>query len=134
MPVGRIVVTEDRQHPLHCNAGRVHRREDHRLLLVQRSGRRGLAHENAQLAARVASARSPPFAAVENVFFSAALDARLDVGGVGGGDFGLGHGEARTNRPGQKRLEPALLLLGRAVTHEDFHIPRIGRRAIEDLG
>ena len=54
MPVRRIVIAEYRQHPAHGDAGRVHRHQDHRLLLMPGRGGIGLAHEDGDAAARVA--------------------------------------------------------------------------------
>ena len=112
-----------------------HRRhEDHRLLPVPAALRVGLAHEDAELAARVARARGPPLAPVEDVVVAVALDAASDVGGVGGGDARLGHGEARADLAGEQRFEPLLLLLGRAVAGQHLHVAGVGRRAVEHLG
>jgi hypothetical protein len=62
-----------------------------------------------------------------------ALDARLDVGRVRGGHSGLRHGEGRADAPLEERLQPLLLLLGRAVAHQHFHVAGVGRAAIERL-
>jgi hypothetical protein len=94
----------------------------------------GLAHEDGDLAARVAGAGAPPFAAVDHIVVAVSHDFGLNVGGVGRSHFGLGHGEARANLAGQQRLEPAVLLLGRAVLRQHFHVARVGRRAIEHFG
>ncbi len=56
-----------------------------------------------------------------------------DVGGVGGGDVRLGHGEARADLARQQRFEPALLLLGRAVADQHFHVAGVRGRAVEHL-
>src|SRR5207249_7002206 len=59
--VGRVVVTEYGQHAEHLDARRVAGHQDYRLLLVAiRVLRVGLAHEDENLAARVADARAPP--------------------------------------------------------------------------
>ena len=50
------------------------------------------------------------------------------------GDGGLGHREARADLAGEQRLQPALLLLLRAVARQHFHVAGVGRRAVEDLG
>ena len=56
MSVRRIVVAEHGEHPANGHAWRVHRHENHRLLLVPRRGGIRLAHEDRDLAARVAGA------------------------------------------------------------------------------
>src|SRR5438093_9277 len=82
--VRRVVVAEDRQHPLDRDALAVARHHDHRLLLVL-VGILGirLAHEDQDLAARVADARGPPLVAVDHVLGAVAHDGRFEVGGVG---------------------------------------------------
>src|SRR5436190_14228694 len=62
-----VVVAEDGEESLDREAGRVHGHEDHRLLLVGGGGWVGLAHEDANFAARVAGTRGPPLAAVNDV-------------------------------------------------------------------
>ena len=94
----------------------------------------GLAHEDRDPAARIAGARDPPLAAVDDVVVAVAHDARLDVGRVRRSDVRLGHREARADLAGEQRLEPALLLLGGAVADQHFHVAGVGRRAVEDLG
>ena len=116
------------------DARRVHRHQDHRLLLVAGRGRIGLAHEDQDLAARIAGAGDPPLAAVDDVVVAVADDARLDVGRVRRGDVGLGHREARADLAGEQRLEPSPALLRRAVADQHFHVAGVGRRAVEDLG
>src|SRR5436189_96524 len=59
----------------------------------------GLAHNDVDLAARVASARGPPLAAIDDVFLALALDVHLDVGRIRGGHRGLGHQERRADLP-----------------------------------
>src|SRR5437588_13059902 len=63
--VRRVVIAEHRQHPLDCDAWSVERHEDLRLLLVARIIRAGLAHQDRDLATRIADARRPPLAAVD---------------------------------------------------------------------
>ncbi len=134
MAVGRVVVAEHRQVAQHLDAGRVHRHQDHRLLRMLGRFGVGLAHEDHDLAARVVGAGGPPLAAVDHVVIAIALDAGFDVGGVAGGHGGFGHGEGRADLAGQQGLEPLLLLLGRAVAHEGFHVAGVGRGAVEGLG
>jgi hypothetical protein len=117
------------------DARRVERQEDLRLLLMaRRDFRIGLAHQDRDLAARIASARRPPLAAVDHVMIAIALDAGFDVGRVGGGHRRLGHQEGGADFAVHQRLQPLLLLLLGAVAHEHFHVAGIGRRAIEHFG
>src|SRR5262245_24886674 len=64
MPVRRVVVPEYAEEAHNANAQRVHRHQDYRLLLVRRRGGIGFAHENANLAARIAGAGGPPLASI----------------------------------------------------------------------
>ena len=80
--VRRVVKAEHRQHLLHLDAGSIERHQDLRLLLVLRRLRIGLAHQDRDLAAGIADARRPPFAAVDDVVIAILFDARFDVGGV----------------------------------------------------
>ena len=133
--VRRVVVAEDREHALHAHAGRVPGHEHHGLLDVA-VGVRGvrLAHEDEELAARVARAGREPLAGVVHVLVAVAHDAAGDVRGVRRGHVGLGHGEARADLAGQQRCQPALLLRGRAVAREHLHVARVRRAAVEHLG
>src|SRR5256885_1696091 len=104
----------------------------HRLLLVLGGVLRvGLAHEDEDLAARVADARRPPFEAVDHVVVAAADDRGFDVRRVRGGHLGLGHREGGADLALEQRLEPLRLLLGRAVPLQDLHVAGVGRRAVE---
>ena len=75
----------------------------------------GEAHEDADLAVGVAGAGRPPLAAVEHDLVAVEGGGGLHVGGVGAGDARLGHQEGAAHPPVEQRLEPLLLLLGRAV-------------------
>ena len=57
------------------DARRVHRHQDHRLLLMRRRVGVALAHEDRDPAARVAGAGDPPLAAVDDVVVAVAHDA-----------------------------------------------------------
>ena len=131
MAVRRVVVAEHRQHPLDDDAGGVHRHQDLRLLLVARVARVGLAHQDRDLAARIAGAGREPLAAVDLVVVAVALDAGLDVGGVGGRHRRLGHQERGADLAVHQRPQPLLLLLLAAVAQEHFHVAGIRRRAVE---
>ena len=133
VPVRRVVEAEHRQHALDAHAGRVHRHEDHRLLLMLRRVGVAATHEDRDAAARVAGAGDPPLAAVDDVLVAVARDAGADVGGIRRGDVGLGHREAGANLAGEQRLEPLPLLLGRAVADQHFHVAGVGRGAVEHL-
>jgi hypothetical protein len=82
MAMRRVVKAEHRQHLLHLDAGGVERHQYLRLLLVLRRLRIGLAHQDRDLAAGIADARRPPFAAVDDVVIAILFNARFDVGGV----------------------------------------------------
>ncbi len=75
----------------------------------------------------------PPLAAVDDVVIALALDAGLDVGGIGRGHRRLGHREGAADLALQQRLEPLPVVLGRAVAGDGLHVAGIGRRAVEDL-
>ena len=133
--VGHAVEAEDRQRTLDLDAGRVHRHEDHRLLLVAvRIARIALAHEDADLAARVGGVGRVPLVAVDDVVVAIAHDRALDIGRVGGGHRRLGHGETGADFARQQRLQPFLLVGFRAVALQHLHIAGVGRVTIEDLG
>src|ERR1019366_7526900 len=72
--VRRVVVAEDRQVAQYLHTRRIARHEHHRLLSVPRTVRIGLAHENEYLAARIAGARRPPLATVNDVLIAVAND------------------------------------------------------------
>src|SRR5438105_2331455 len=79
----RVVVAKDGEGTDDSDPRRVARHQDHRLLLVARRVRVGLAHQDENLAARVHRARGPPFARVDDVAAVAlAADRGFDVGGV----------------------------------------------------
>jgi len=109
--------------------------QDHRLLLVARGiVGIGLAHQDVELAARVAGAARPPLAAVDHVMVAVALDAALDVGRIRRGDVRLGHEERRADPALEQGLEPLLFLLLGAVALDRLHVARVRRRAVEHLG
>jgi len=128
-----MLVAVDRQRPLHRDARRVHRHQDHRLLPVLRCRRVALAHDDGDLAARRHGPGRPPFASLDDIVVAVAKDRGLDVGGVGGGDARLGHGEAGADLAFEQGFEPALLLLGRAVDRQDLHVADVGGVAVEHL-
>ena len=84
VPVGRMVVAEDRQPAHDLDAWRVAGDENHRLLPVPfRILRIGLAHDDKELASPVGSSGGPPFAAVDDIVVALPLDTAFDIGGVG---------------------------------------------------
>ena len=85
--------------------------QHHALLGVAGRIRVGLAHGDVDGATRIAGARCPPLAAVDHVVIAIAFDARGDVGGIAGGDIGLGHGEGRADLALKQGFEPARLVL-----------------------
>ncbi|MNN82863.1 hypothetical protein D3C81_1998480 [compost metagenome] len=91
------------------------------------------AHEDQDLAARVASAGSPPFLAVDDPLVTVTHSTGGHVSGVGGRDVRLGHGEGRADLATQQGFEPTLLLLFVGVTHQHFHVAGVRRRAVERL-
>ncbi len=134
MAVRRVVIAEHRQHLFNRDAWGVERHEDLRLLLVARIIRTALAHQDRDLAARIADARRPPLATVDDVVIALALDAGLDVGRVRRGDRRLRHQEGGADFAVHQRPQPFALLLAVAVADEHFHVAGIGRGAVEHLG
>ena len=132
--VRSMIVTEYAQHAYDLDPRRVHGNEDHRLLLVVWRRRVALAHQDRDLASRVAGPGRPPLSPVDNVGVPIAPDTRFDIGGVRGCDIGLRHGEAGSNLAFQQWIEPLLLLLGGPITRQHLHIARVGGRTIENFG
>src|ERR1700733_15158447 len=91
-------------------------------------------HEDRDPAARVSSAGRPPLAPIDDIGIAVPDDGRPNVRRVRARHLGLGHGEAAPNPAIEQRLEPRALLFRSAVSLEDFHVARVGRRAIEYLG
>ena len=75
----------------------------------------GADHDDVDLAARVAGAGGEPLLAVQHPLVAVELGVERDVGGIRGGDARLGHDEGRADLALQQRLQPLLLVLGRAV-------------------
>ena len=78
----RLGVAEDRRAALDSHAWGVKRAEDHRLLLVGRGRRIGLAHDHEDPAVGVQRPGRPPLAPVEHVLVAFAFDPHRDVGRV----------------------------------------------------
>jgi hypothetical protein len=79
-------------------------------------------------------ARRPPFAPVDHVAVAVAHDLGADVRRVRRRDGRFGHREPGADLAGQQRFQPALLVRVAAVAREDFHVPGVGRGAVEHLG
>src|SRR3981081_3201748 len=92
-----------------------------------------LAHKDEELAAWVHRPRCPPLPAVDHDVVALANDAALDVGRVRGRDIRLRHRATGADLCIQGRAQPSILLFRCAVAGEDLHIPRVRRRAVEDL-
>ena len=69
--------------------------------------------------------------AVDHELVALADRARLQQRRIRPGGVRLGHRERRADVAGQQRLEPALLLLGRAGEREDLRVPRVRRGVAE---
>src|ERR1700693_2803491 len=110
VPVGSMIIAEYREHALYRYARRVHRDQNHGLLLMfRRSGVR-LAHEDRDFAAWIARARGPPFAAVDHIVIAIAGNAARDVGGIGRRYRRFRHRKARTYLAREQWLQPSFLL------------------------
>ena len=129
-----VLVAEDLDRTDVLDPGGVHGHQHHRLLQVARRVGVGLAHDDEDLAPVARRTRDEPLVAVDHVVVAVASDRALDVGGVARGDGRLGHREGRADLAGRQRLQPSLLLLGRAEHREDLHVPGVGRRAVARLG
>jgi len=78
-------------------------------------------------------AAGPPLPPGDDVFVAVALDPGGDVSRVAAGHVGLGHGERGPDLTGQQRLQPPLLLLFRPEQVQQFHVPGVGRLAVDRL-
>ena len=132
--VGSVVVAEQTRGPLDLDPGRVLRHEDHALAPMTLRVRIGHAHDDQQLAARRHRSRCPPFATVDQIVVTVALDPRGDVRRVRGGDFRLGHRKRRSDLALEQRLEPRALLLVGAEQRQQFHVAGVRGGAVDRLG
>mmetsp|Transcript_89875 Transcript_89875/g.257464 ORF Transcript_89875/g.257464 Transcript_89875/m.257464 type:complete len:354 (-) Transcript_89875:587-1648(-) len=71
-----VLLAEDRQRPQDVHAWCVTWHEDHRLLLVQRSGKARFAKQHENLALGPDGARDPPLVAIDHILVTVSLDAR----------------------------------------------------------
>jgi len=135
MAVRGVVFAIDRQCPHDLDAWRVGGHQDHRMaLMLGLVVAAGLDHYDIDLAARVARARRPPFFAVEHVVVPVGDAGHGDVGGIRRRHVRLGHQIGGADFSLEQRLQPGLLLLGRAIALEYFHVAGVRRRAVEGFG
>ena len=130
--LGSVVLAEGQHRPQQGDAWRVHRHEQLRLLLVDRTIRPGLTHEDHDLAVQRARARAPPLGTVDHVLAARLVpgDRDANVGRIARGDGGFRHGEARADAPLEQRQQPAPPLLRVGVPREHLHVARVGARAV----
>ena len=92
MPVRRIIIPVNMQHPMHGNPLRIRRHKHNRLLLIRIALlRRRLPHHDVDLASVVPGAGGPPFRPVQDPLVAFLAHRQLDVRRVGGGDVRLRH-------------------------------------------
>jgi hypothetical protein len=104
-----------------------------RLLLVRRRVGAGAHHGDQDLAARAAGTRDVVLLAVDDPLVAFQHRRGGHVLGVGRGVVQLGHRVGRADLAVQQRLEPLLLLLGRAHALEHLHVAGVGGRAVHAL-
>lgn len=90
-----------------------------------------LTHHDADLASWVSSTRDPPLLAVDEVPIGVLDDGGLNVGCITGGDCRFSHGETGPYLTIEQRNEVLLLLFWAGIHHQEFHVARIWRRAVE---
>jgi hypothetical protein len=114
--------------PEDLHAGRVHRARGSATAGTCRCRRLGLVlhHDDHDLAARVAGAGDVVLLAVDHPLVAHELGARGDVLGVRRRHARLGHRVGRTDLAVQQRLQPLLLLLGRADRSSTSMLPVSG--------
>ncbi len=69
--------------------------------------------------------------AVDHPLLAVAHGARLQLRRIGAGRVRLGHAEGAAQVAGEQRMQPAILLLGRAGHREDLRVARVGRGVAE---
>jgi len=108
--------------------------QDHGLLAVQRCGRIGLAHENED------SQRGSPRAGRSTTCGRCsrndrrAHDGRLDIRGIARRDVRARSWRRPSGFAVEQRLEPSLLLFGRGIAGQHFHVAGIRGRALKASG
>ena len=65
------------------------------------------------------------YGAIQHVFVAFATDVQLDIGGIAGGNVGLGHQERGPDLTLEQGFQPLLLLCVIAVLGEHFHVTSI---------
>src|SRR3546814_5916016 len=78
-----MIIAIDGEEPLDLDARRIEVDQDHGLLPVNLCLRVGFAHQDRELAARIAGPRRPPFASVNDIMLAVAPNGRTNVGSVG---------------------------------------------------
>ena len=130
----RMVGAEHMHRADHLHAGRVHRHQDLRLLQMRRRIRARLDHGDHDLAARIARVGDVVFLAVDHPLIALEHGGGRDVLGVRRGHIRLRHRIGRPDLAIQQRLQPRLLLLGRADALQHLHVAGIRRRAVQRFG
>src|SRR6185295_3697809 len=97
MAVRGVVIPIDGKHALDLHAGRLEIDEYHRLLPVDLGGWVSLAHEDRDLATRVACAGRPPLSTIDHIVIAVSPNRCLDIGRVRRGDIGFSHQKGGTN-------------------------------------
>mmetsp|Transcript_84344 Transcript_84344/g.168874 ORF Transcript_84344/g.168874 Transcript_84344/m.168874 type:complete len:247 (+) Transcript_84344:765-1505(+) len=162
MPVRGVVVPEHSQCSLHAHSRRIHRHQQHGLLVVffsaasvatfpaatlllrtstassspapRRLALHHLPHDDGDAAARVQGARRPPLGAVDDVAAAGrALERALDVPRVAGGHGGFRHEKGAAGRALDERGKPLRFLGVGAVAEQHLHVPRVGGGAVAGL-
>src|SRR3954454_23137263 len=111
------------------HARRVGRDDDHGRALVRPRVGVGDRHDDEEVGDR--PVRREPLVAVYHPLVALAHGARAQRRRVRPGHARLGHRERRLEVAGEQRLEPALLLVGRAGDREDLAVAGVGRGVAE---
>ena len=133
VPVRRVVIAHYMQRAQHRDTRCVGWHQHHALLGMAGCLWIGFPHQDVDRAARITRARDPPFAPVDHIVISIALDAGGDVGGIAGGHAGFGHGKGGTDFTVKQRLEPAAFGVLRTKAGHGFHVAGIGRGTVENF-
>ena len=112
-------------------ARRVGGHEDHARALVRRGV--GVGHDHRDRDAAPIGARGEPLVAVDDPLVAVELGAS-GAGRVRARRLGLGHREAAADVPFEQRLQPALLLLRRAVLDRISMFPVSGAEQLKTMG
>src|SRR3546814_16991844 len=74
------------------------------------------------------------FRSFNDIMLAGAPNGRTNVGSVGRCDVGFRHEESRADLAVHQRSEPAVLVRPCPVTMENFHVPGVWSRTVENLG